>query len=82
MLKTATPDLPATARPPALDLPDVSQVRWTSFSGRNYAIELSPTMANGSWTNIGQAFGSGLVTEYSFTMPAGVRRFVRVRELP
>ncbi len=59
-----------------------SKLRWTSFSGRNYAVELSPTMANGSWTNLGQVLGSGLVTEYSFTMPTGPRRFVRVRELP
>ncbi|WP_035610368.1 Ig-like domain-containing protein [Haloferula sp. BvORR071] len=59
-----------------------SKVRWTSFNGRNYSIELSPTMANGAWTTLGQAFGNGLVTEYSFSMPAGPRRFVRVRELP
>src|ERR1700755_1239733 len=32
MLDTAPSDVSASARPPALDLPDVSQVRWTSFT--------------------------------------------------
>ncbi len=58
-----------------------SKVRWASFAGRNYAVEISPGLA-GSWSQVTQTTGDGLVTERSFPMPAGPRRFVRIRELP
>lgn len=67
---------------PSLKPGQSSKVRWPSFNGRSYAVEISPGMASGSWSNVGQAFSNGLVTEYSFNMPAGSRRFVRIRELP
>ncbi|QJE96696.1 Ig-like domain-containing protein [Luteolibacter luteus] len=59
-----------------------SKLRWPSFAGRSYAIETSPTMGANTWTEAGQVLSQGLVTEQTFTMPAGKRRFVRVRELP
>jgi hypothetical protein len=59
-----------------------STVRWTSFAGRSYVIEASPTMGSNTWSEVGQYFSQGLVTEQSFTLPTGQRRFVRVRELP
>lgn len=59
-----------------------SKVRWPSFAGRSYVIEGSTTMGSNTWTQLGQAFSQGLITEHTFTMPTGQRRFVRVRELP
>ncbi len=59
-----------------------SKVRWASFAGRNYAVEISPGLSAGSWSEVTRTTGDGLVAERNFPMPAGPRRFVRIRELP
>ncbi|MCW1913368.1 Ig-like domain-containing protein [Luteolibacter sp. GHJ8] len=59
-----------------------SKVRWPSFAGRSYTVETSATLNNPLWSSAGQVFSNGTVTEHTFTLPSGSKRFVRVRELP
>lgn len=59
-----------------------SKVRWLSFVNRNYVIEGSADLQSNSWSLLGQGTASGLITEQTFSMPTGNRRFVRVRETP